>query len=244
VLVLRPRRSIPRLQGSWYSARCHIGADLCSDVEDDLFPPEIRTLSEVEVRPGGSSPLLLRRDLLEVTLVLEGRLAIVDGLGSGEGRARGGVHVANYGAGLALRRFNESMQDPARFLRVCLPRGENGSSALSVWGSLDAEFQDRDAFQAVMLPVVDDIDANSPGSEAQMAISCGRIRPNLDVVHLFPKDSAGYLVLINGSAQVSTDSDEGTVDAGGACGFIGETSFTIRTRSQKAQVFLFSFRAG
>jgi hypothetical protein len=156
VLFLRPRQSIPRLQGSWYSARCHMGADLWSDVEDDPFPPEVRTLHEVDLRPGQSSPLLFRRDLLEVTLVLEGRLAIVDDLGSGEGRAKGAVHVASYGTGLALRRFNESMKEPVHFLRFCLPQGGGEKRASSVWSSPEANVYDHDAFEEVLLPVANE----------------------------------------------------------------------------------------
>jgi hypothetical protein len=240
VLVLRPRQSIPRLQGSWYSARCHFGTDLWSDLENDPFPPEIRTLHEVDLRPGQSSPLLLRHDLLEVTLVLEGRLAIVDDLGSGEGRGKGSVHVAIYGTGLALRRLNESMKDPVRFLRFCLPQAQREKRPLSLWSPHESDFYDNEGLGEVVLPV-DDLTSST--SEAQIAISFGRIRPNLEVVHSFPMDSTGYLILVSGSAQVVTQGDEGTVDAGGACGFIDESRFTVRTKSPKALAMLLTFRA-
>jgi redox-sensitive bicupin YhaK (pirin superfamily) len=211
-------------------------------MEDDPFPPEVRTLHEVELRPGESSPLLLRRDLLEVTLVLEGRLAIVDDLGSGEGRAKGAVHLASYGTGLALRRLNESMKDAVRFLRICLPQGGREKRPLSVWSPSEADFHENEGFQEVVLPVAND-DLRSPRPEAQMTIYFGRIHPNLELVHTFPKDSTGYLVLVSGSAQLVTQGDEGTVDAGGACGFIDEATFTIRTKSPRAQAMLLTFRA-
>jgi redox-sensitive bicupin YhaK (pirin superfamily) len=212
-------------------------------MEDDPFPPEVRTLHEVDLHPGQSSPLLLRRDLLEVTLVLEGRLAIVDDLGSGEGRGKGSVHVANYGAGLALRRLNESMKNPVHFLRMCLPQRPRERRPLSVWSPLESDFYDNEGFQQVVLPTANDDDLRSPGPEAQMVISFGRIRPNLELTHTFPYGSTGYLVLVSGSAQVVTQGDEGPVDAGGACGFIDEPSFSIRTKSSKAQAMLLTFRA-
>jgi hypothetical protein len=240
VLVLRPRQSIPRLQGSWYSARCHFGTDLWSDLENDPFPPEVRTLHEVDLRPGQSSPLLLRHDLLEVTLVLEGRLAIVDDLGNGEGRGKGSVHVAIYGTGHALRRLNESMKDPVRFLRFCLPQVQREVRPFSLWSPLEADFYDNEGFREVVLPV-DDL--RSTRHEAQIAISFGRIRPNLELVHSFPGHSTGYLILVSGSARVVTQDDEGAVDAGGACGFIDEPRFIIRTKSAKAQAMLLTFRA-
>jgi len=242
VLVLRRRQSIPRLQGSWYRARCHMGTDLWSDVEDGQFPL-VRTLHEVDVPPGGSSPLLFRTDLLEMTLVLEGRLAIVDDLGSGEARGDGAVHVARYGAGLALRRFNESMNAPVRFLRICLEQDGTEKRPSSVWGSLEAKLFDRDAFQALMLPGSNGDDLGLPRPEAQIAIHCGRIPLNRDLVHKFAKDSNGYLLLVSGSAHVATESADGTVDAGGAIGFVHEAEFTIRTRSQKAQALLVTSRA-
>jgi len=220
-----------------------MGTDLWSDVEDDPFPPEVRTLHEVDLRPGQSSPLLIRRDLLEVTLVLEGRLAIVDDLGSGEGRAKGAVHVASYGTGLALRRFNESMKEPVRFLRFCLPQGGGETRPSSVWSSPEANVYDHDAFEEVLLPVANDDGSRSPGPKALMTISFGRIRPNLELVHTFPEDSTGYFILVSGSAQVVTQGDEGTVDTGGACGFIDEATFTIRTKSPNAQAMLLTFRA-
>jgi hypothetical protein len=212
-------------------------------MEDDPFPPEVRTLHEVDLQPGQSSPLLLRRDLLEVTLVLEGRLAIVDDLGSGEGRGKGSVHVANYGAGLALRRLNESMKDPVHFLRMCLPQRARERPPISVWSPLESDFYDNEGFQEVLLPIANDDAWRSPRSEAQIAISFGRIRPNLELIHTFPEDSTGYLVLVSGSAQVVTPGDEGPVDTGGACGFIDEPRFTIRTKSSKAQAMLLTFKA-
>jgi redox-sensitive bicupin YhaK (pirin superfamily) len=219
-----------------------MGTDLWSDVEDGHFPA-VRTLQEVDVPPGGSSPLLHGRDLLEVTLVLDGRLAIVDDVGSGEARGKGAVHVASYGTGLALRRFNESMNAPVRLLRICLEHGASEKRPSSVWGSLETASYDGDAFEPVMLPIANADDSNSPRPEAQITIHGGRIPLNRSLVHAFPENSNGYLLLVGGSAQVATESAEATVDAGGAVVFIHEDEFTIRTRSHKAQALLFTLGA-
>lgn len=98
----------------------------------DYYDPEhiryrsLRVLNDDRIAPGGGFPTHPHRDMEIITVMLAGRLAHKDSLGSVQEIAAGEVQVMTAGTGIAHSEFNPSSTEAAHLLQIWLTPEQSG----------------------------------------------------------------------------------------------------------------------
>jgi len=243
VLVIRSQESIPVLDSGWYTARLHFGVDVWSDLPGPLFR-DLRTFEDMTLGPGGRTALHDLQTVTEIVAVINGSLGIVDDVGVGGIYSSPSVHAAVSGESVALRYFNESATEPVRFMRVCLNCSQRARSYVKSFSP--SSVNPLANFHPLVLPVdrfhvsrtKDDSDNGSAPLEEQIGLYYGLASPGRAVTHHFADGEGGYLLLVDGSAHVATETDAGEIEASGAVAILSESEVSIRARADGAELLL------
>jgi quercetin 2,3-dioxygenase len=247
MITFRPRASLHHTDGGWFSAYWHFSFDFYDDPENTWFG-DLRVLNDDTLVPGAVWPMHPHRDIEGITYVAEGMFEHADSRGNGGILPPGSVQRATLGSGMEHSEGNQSQTEPMRFIQMWIIPAERGlEPSIEQHSFSDEERRGR------WLPVLVPADGyGGPGAPVNTdavtvhqdaAVYATLLDPGAAVNHRFRDGFQGYLFVVHGAAHVSTDTDGGELDEGGAAKIVEESEVDVRARDKGAELLLVETRA-
>ena len=247
MITPRPRETLHHTEGGWFRANWHFSFDTYDDPENTWFG-DLRVFNDDTLVPGALWPMHPHRDIEGVTYVAEGTFEHADSRGNGGILAPGSVQRATLGHGMEHSEGNRSRTEPMRFIQMWIIPQERGLEP-SVEQRTFSDEARRGGWLPVLVPAPGYGGPDAPvNSEAvtvhqDAAVFATLLDPGQEVAHRFRPGFNGYLFVVHGAAQVSTESDAGELDEGGAAKVQDEAEMTVRAGDDGAEMLLVETRA-
>ena len=243
-ITLRPRGSLHHEEGGWFSANWHFSFDSYHDPENTSFG-DLRVFNDDRLVPGAAWPMHPHRDIEGITYVAEGTFEHADSRGNGGMLLPGSVQRATLGSGMEHSERNGSQTESMRFIQLWIIPSERGLEP-SIEQRSFGEDDRRGRFLPVLVPAPGFGGPDAPTSadavtvHQDAAMYATLLEPGAGVTHRFRDGFNGYLFVVHGEADVSTD---GALDEGGAAKIEGEHQVTIHAGDAGAEALLVETRA-
>lgn len=248
MLIPRPRASLHHTEGGWFSANWHFSFDDYDDPENTWFG-DLRVFNDDTLVPGAVWPMHPHRDIEGITYVAEGSFEHADSRGNGGILPPGSVQRATLGSGMEHSEGNHSRTEPMRFIQMWIIPRERGLEPSIEQHSFSAE-ERRGGWLPVLLPAPGYGGSDAPVNPEAVtvhqdaAVFATLLDPGQRVSHTFRPWFQGYLFVVHGDAEVSTDGAAATLDAGGAAKIVGEAAFVVRAGAGGAELLFVETRLG
>jgi redox-sensitive bicupin YhaK (pirin superfamily) len=246
MITLRPRSTLHHTEGGWFSAYWHFSFDTYEDPDNTWFG-DLRVLNDDTLVPGAIWPLHPHRDIEGITYVAAGTFEHADSRGNGGILPPGSIQRATLGSGMEHSEGNASATEPMRFIQMwIIPATRDLEPSIEQRSLSEAVRSGR--WQAAVVPAAGYGGADAPADALAVtvhqdaAVFVTLLRPGQAVTHRFRAGYQGYLLVVHGSAHVSTDTDGGEIDTGGAAKIERESEFTVRARDHGAEALLVETR--
>jgi len=209
-LVLRPERSIYRIDGGWFRARWHFSFDRYSD-PGHMGIGYMRVFNHDTLVPGAVWPMHPHRDIEGITYVVAGHFEHADSLGNGGVLEPGGVQRMRLGSGALHSERNHSKTEEMQFIQIWILPAQRGL----VPHVAQKQYSERDRTDT-LLRFLKPERADGEGIEVAQDVSMyvSRLSAGKRVAHEFGEGRGGYLYLI-----------DGTLDANGTAMATGDAAY-------------------
>jgi redox-sensitive bicupin YhaK (pirin superfamily) len=247
MITLRPRESLHHTDGGWFSAYWHFSFDFYNDPENTWFG-DLRVFNDDTLVPGAVWPMHPHRDIEGITYVAEGMFEHADSRGNGGILPPGSVQRATLGSGMEHSEGNHSQAESMRFIQMWIIPAERGLEPSIEQHSFSVE-ERRGRWLPVLVPADGYAGAGAPTNpdavtvHQDAAVWATLLDPDKAASHRFRDGSQGYLFVVHGAAHVSTGTDAGELDEGGAAKIVGEAAVDVRARDDGAELLLVETRA-
>jgi redox-sensitive bicupin YhaK (pirin superfamily) len=247
MITIRPRAQIHRTDGGWFRANWHFSFDDYDDPENTWFG-DLRVFNDDTLVPGAVWPMHPHRDIEGITYVAEGSFEHADSRGNGGILAPGSVQRATLGSGMQHSEGNHSKTDPMRFIQMWIIPAERGLEPSIEQRSFPAEEREG-RWLPVLVPATGYGGTDAPTNPEAVtvhqdaAVYATLLKPEEAIDHRFRAGFQGYVFAVHGSALVTTQSDSGEIDEGGAAKITGESLVSVRAGERGAELLLVETRA-
>lgn len=198
-LLLRPERSIYRIDGGWFRARWHFSFDEYND-PSHMGIGTMRVFNHDTLVPGGVWPMHPHRDIEGITYVVAGEFEHADSLGNDGTLLAGGVQRMRLGRGAEHSERNHSKTKEMQFIQIwILPRQRGLEPDVVQRQYTEADRTDR--LLRFLKPEGADGEGLTVAQDVTMYVS--RLGASTSVRHLFGPGRGGYLYLISGAMDAN-----------------------------------------
>jgi redox-sensitive bicupin YhaK (pirin superfamily) len=248
MLTARPRASLHHTEGGWFSANWHFSFDDYEDPENTWFG-DLRVFNDDTLIPGAVWPMHPHRDIEGITYVAEGSFEHADSHGNGGILSPGSVQRATLGSGMEHSEGNDSRTEPMRFIQMWIIPRERGLEPSIEQRSFSVE-ERRGGWLPVLVPAPGYGRADAPVNpdavtvHQDVALFATTLDPGEAVTHGFRPGFQGYLFVVHGDAEASTDGGAATLDEGGAAKIVGEPAVNVLAGAGGAELLLVETRSG
>jgi redox-sensitive bicupin YhaK (pirin superfamily) len=197
VLTVRRDRDIHREEGGWFTARWHFSFDHYRDPKQMGVGP-LRVFNHDRLVPGAIWPMHPHADVEGITYVWKGTFRHADSLGHNGLLQPGAIQLMTLGSGALHSEQNGSATEPMEFLQLWI---------LPATPSLPPDVQQhqftREDRTNRLLKVIGPSKTDPVQVHQNAAVYVAALEQARDVRHAFDGDRAGYLYLIEGSAEIN-----------------------------------------
>jgi redox-sensitive bicupin YhaK (pirin superfamily) len=247
VLVLRPRASIHRTDGGWFSAYWHFSFDFYDDPDNTWFG-DLRVFNDDTLVPGAVWPMHPHRDIEGITYVAEGMFEHADSRGNGGILPPGSVQRATLGSGMEHSEGNHSQTESMRFIQMWIIPARRDLQP-SIEQKEFPEAARRGGWLPVLVPAAGYGRPDAPSNpdavtvHQDAAVFATLLQPGESAAHPFRPGFQGYLFVVHGSAHVAAGPDVGELDEGGAAKVVAEPALDVRAGDRGVELLLVETRA-
>jgi redox-sensitive bicupin YhaK (pirin superfamily) len=219
-LAVRRNSEIFETDGGWFHARWHFSFDQYYDPQN-MNVGLLRVFNHDTLRPGAIWPMHPHRDIEGITYVVAGEFEHADSLGNGGVLLPGGVQRMTLGSGANHSERNHSQTESMQFIQMWIMPNRSGLPPSNEQRQYSQ--QDRtNRLLRILRPEGSDGEGIPVHQDASMFVS--RLDPGVEVEHAFGPARRGYLYVIEGKADVNSDS----LATGDAAKVLGEGRLQIR----------------
>jgi quercetin 2,3-dioxygenase len=247
MITFRPRGSLHHTDGGWFSAYWHFSFDFYNDPENTWFG-DLRVFNDDTLVPGAVWPMHPHRDIEGITYVAEGMFEHADSRGNGGILPPGSVQRATLGSGMEHSEGNNSQTEPMRFIQMWIIPAERGLEP-SIEQHSFSDDERRGRWLPVLVPAAGYGGEGAPSNAEAVtvnqdaAVYATLLDRGATLSHRFRDGFQGYLFIVHGAAHVTTPTDVGELDEGGAAKIVGEAEFETRAGDAGAELLLVETRA-
>jgi redox-sensitive bicupin YhaK (pirin superfamily) len=248
VITIRPRASLHHTEGGWFRANWHFSFDFYNDPENTWFG-DLRVFNDDTLVPGAVWPMHPHRDIEGITYVAEGMFEHADSRGNGGVLPPGSVQRATLGSGMEHSEGNHSQTEEMRFIQMWIIPSQRGLEPSIEQREFPAEVR-RGRWLPVLAPAPGYGGSGAPtNSDAvtvhqDAAVYATLLEPGASLEHRFRPRFDGYLFVVHGDADASSDGVGGAIDEAGAAKIVGEPGFAVRAGDRGAELLLVETRGG
>jgi redox-sensitive bicupin YhaK (pirin superfamily) len=201
-IVLRPERSIYRIDGGWFKARWHFSFDRYDD-PNNMGIGTLRVFNHDTLVPGAAWPMHPHRDIEGITYVVSGHFEHADSLGNNGVLEPGGVQRMRLGSGAEHSERNHSQTEPMEFIQMWILPSQRGlapSIAQHQYTALDRtdrllRFLKPEGLEGEGITVAQDVSMYVTTLSAAKAVE-----------HVVSAGRGGYLYVISGAVRANDES--------------------------------------
>jgi hypothetical protein len=215
----------------WLDARHTFAFGRYHDPDHTDFGP-LRVINDDRIAPNAGFDTHPHRDMEIITLVLAGRLAHRDSMGSASAISAGDIQVMSAGSGVRHSEFNASDAEPVHLLQIWIEPSALGVEPRYAEATIDpAHWTDR--FALLVRPMSDDpttdADEGRPpqgpaiGIHQDAKLLAAELSPGATVPHRLAPGRRGWIHVATGAATVNGID----LTAGDGAAIEDETDLTI-----------------
>jgi redox-sensitive bicupin YhaK (pirin superfamily) len=201
-IVLRPERSIYRIDRGWFKARWHFSFDRYDD-PNNMGIGTLRVFNHDTLVPGAAWPMHPHRDIEGITYVVSGHFEHADSLGNNGVLEPGGVQRMRLGSGAEHSERNHSQTEPMEFIQMWILPSQRGlapSIAQHQYTALDRtdrllRFLKPEGLEGEGITVAQDVSMYVTTLSAAKAVE-----------HVVSAGRGGYLYVISGAVRANDES--------------------------------------